>query len=338
MILRELSDLKFPVGADVVCAVETIKALGGRHTHDSGHQEGPTWIYTFRAHQEAQVALRINRDKLSVYVRATPHGRRDFEPALRHWAEVEQTYPNPDEKPANSLMSDGNAAFLTPRRGRLLRLRVLDGQLEPLLKAYLPARSPTVADSTPDDPAIVPTGEAQLHEALDDSRDAVLPIDEGNSNGDSDFDPARQTSPEQLKRALDRNDATGKAGEMLAYQDELIRLEVLGCPDPAAHARLVANENVAAGYDIYSEWNGERRCIEVKTTASGREQIFMTANECDTLRALGSEAWLYRVDLSAGEGGAVVVRLQNPMATLEPDRFRPVVWEVDVRKLRERHE
>ena len=41
MILRDLSDLKFPVGADVVAAVETIKALDGRHTHDSGHQEGP---------------------------------------------------------------------------------------------------------------------------------------------------------------------------------------------------------------------------------------------------------------------------------------------------------
>lgn len=160
MILRDLADMGFPVGADVVSAVETIKALGGRHTHDSGHQEGPTWIYTFRAYQEAQVALRINRDKLSIYVRATPHGRREFESMLGPWAEVEQSYPNPDEKPANSLLSDRTAAFLTPRRGRLLRLRVLESQLEPLLKAYLPTRLPAAASSTPAVPAASPSGVA----------------------------------------------------------------------------------------------------------------------------------------------------------------------------------
>jgi hypothetical protein len=322
MILRELSDLRFPIGIDVVAAVDTIKVLGGRHTHDSGHQEGPTWIYTFRQFQEAQVALRINRDKLSIYVRATPHGRRDFEPALAQWAEVEQTYPNPDEKPANSLLSDSHAAFLTPSRGRLLRLHVFEGQLRPLLQAYLPSRVPTNSD--------VPSLSALA--APDATAPSGTPPERGEPKAQADVTSAgrRQVSAEELQRALDRNDATGRAGEQLAYDDELARLAKLGCPDVVAHVRWVANENVAAGYDIESKWNGERRCIEVKSTASGRNQLFITANECETLRALGADAWLYRVDLSAGEGGAVTMRLQDPMASLAPACFQPVVWCVDL--------
>lgn len=325
MILRELSDLRFPVGADVVAAVDTIKALGGRHTHDSGHQEGPTWIYTFRQFQEAQVALRINRDKLSIYVRATPHGRDDFETALSQWAEVEQTYPNPDEKPANSLLSDSHAAFLTPRRGKLLRLHVFDGQLMPLLQAYLPSRIPLISEVTPEASLAAPGATLPSAEPpeIEKPEEPEVPVGVTSAS-------RRQVSADELQRALDRNDATGRAGEQLAYEHEIARLEKLGCSDASAHVRWIANENVAAGYDIESNWNGERRCIEVKSTASGRNQLFITANECETLRGLGTDAWLYRVDLSAGEGGAVTMRLQDPMASLDPACFQPVVWCVDL--------
>ncbi|PBS12649.1 hypothetical protein CMZ82_08680 [Lysobacteraceae bacterium NML93-0792] len=84
------------------------------------------------------------------------------------------------------------------------------------------------------------------------------------------------------------------------------------------------------GYDLLSEWDGERHCMEVKTTDTGRDQFYITANECETLRKLARDAWLYRVDLSAGENGAVVMRLQDTMANLDMERFRAVVWEVDV--------
>ena len=326
MILRELSDLQFQVGDDVVAAVEVIESLGGRHTHDSGHQEGPTWIYTFRQFQEAQVALRINRDKLSIYVRAQPHGRRDFEAALSQWAEVEQEYPNPEEKPANSLLSDNHAAFLTPRRGKLLRLRVEEGRLESLLRAYLPVKPPAPAvllGKTPVDGST--NAESSSSDAVTEAGDPPeLPASYASPQR------VRVVSPEQLRQSLDRNDATGKAGERLAYLDELARLTRLGCPDPAKHVRLMAEENVAAGYDLRSEWNGELRCIEVKTTASGREQCFITENERSVLKALGRNAWLYRVDLSSGESGAVTLRLQDPMAHLEEDCFRPVVWQVEL--------
>ena len=84
------------------------------------------------------------------------------------------------------------------------------------------------------------------------------------------------------------------------------------------------------GYDLLSEWDGERHCIKVKTTDTGRDQFYITANECETLRKLARDAWLYRVDLSAGENGAVVMRLQDTMANLDMERFRAVVWEVDM--------
>lgn len=53
-------------------------------------------------------------------------------------------------------------------------------------------------------------------------------------------------------------------------------------------------------------------------------------HECETLRKLSSEAWLYRVDLGAGDNGAVILRLQDPMAHMNMERFRVVVWEVDL--------
>src|SRR5690606_30057577 len=138
-----------------------------------------------------------NRDKLSIYVRATPHGRRDFEQRLDQWAEVEQTYPNPDEKPANSLLSDSHAAFLTPRRGKLLRLRVFDGQLEPLLRAYLP-RKATGSDVRQESEGATAPGDPPVG-----SGDAASEM-----QAESPAPRRRQVSVEELQRALDRNDAT----------------------------------------------------------------------------------------------------------------------------------
>lgn len=326
MTTRSFESLESSVGQAIANAVEVIERLGGRQTHDSGHAKSPTWIYSFRAHQEAQVALRINQEKLSVYVRATPHGRKDFERAVEAWAEIEQAYPNPEEKPASSLLSENHAAFLTPRSGKLLRLRVEEGQLEPLLRAYLPTKPLTPSDARDKVTPAVPVVDAAASEEL------VKPSGPASGPDASDDSPSlsRAVSPEQLRQSLDRNDATGKAGERLAYAEELARLLALGCPDPGRYVRLIADENVAAGYDLHSEWSGELRCIEVKTTVSGRERIFTTENERRALKALGGSAWLYRVDLSAGEGGAVTMRLQDPMTLLDATCFQPVVWSIDV--------
>ena len=56
----------------------------------------------------------------------------------------------------------------------------------------------------------------------------------------------------------------------------------------------------------------------------------MTENECNVLAALGPLAWLYRVDLSASNDGEIVLKLKDPIATLDSARFRTAVWRIDL--------
>lgn len=69
MITVKERDLKIP--AEVQAAVELIKnAYGAVLTHDSGHTMAPTWIFTFPKHANAQLAMRMNKTKLSLYLRS----------------------------------------------------------------------------------------------------------------------------------------------------------------------------------------------------------------------------------------------------------------------------
>ena len=138
----------------------------------------------------------------------------------------------------------------------------------------------------------------------------------------------RQVTPEELRKSLDRNDETGRAGERIAYLDEMARLASLGCPDPAAHVRIEADGNVAAGFDLKSDWDGEVRCIEVKTTTTAGGDFFLTVNECEVLAGLGNEAWIYRIRLLADGAAEVVWRLQDPMASISSECMKPVAWRV----------
>lgn len=318
MRLRDLSELGSEVGQPVRNAIRAIEARGGRYTHDSGHNKAPTWIYSFPSLGDAQLGLRINRKKLSVYMRADPRGRADFEARAGAWTDLERHYPNAEgKKPANSLLSEEHAPYLTPERHRLLRLRVHEGQFEALLDAYLGLSSNITSDSI-------------AAEASDRTEATRTSTSEQTEQADDATPRTRVITPEQLRQQLDRQDETGRTGERIAYLDELDRLSRLGCPNPAGCVQIIATSNVAAGYDLRSEWNGERRHIEVKTTGSSREDCFLSENERITLARLGSEAWLYRVDLRVGEEGAVVQRIQDPIAAIDPACFTPVVWRLDL--------
>lgn len=283
--------------------------FGGVQTHDSGHAKSPTWIYTFPNHGHAQLGLRVNKEKLSVYVRRTPPGRPSFDATFSTYGEIEDQYgPGRNGNPANSLLSEEIAPYLTPRRWPLVRVRVNEGMLPALLTEYLGTRS---------------LGEAVRVSAANNGSDSEPP---------SAARSHRAVTPDMLRRALDRNDATGRAGERLVYAEEIARLAALGCPDPATHVSITADVDVAAGYDIRSEWNGEIRCIEVKATRGGSGDFFLTANERAVLTTLAEQAWLYRVrvdDVNDGGHGVVVQRLQNPMAQLPEAAMQPMVWRVD---------
>ncbi len=327
MTLRSLSALGSQIGQRVRDPIKAIEQRGGLLTHASGHKNtASVCIYTFNNYGGAQIALPLNKKALSVYLRAQPLGSTEFEGRLSEWATIKEHYPNVKGKdPTNSLVSPEYAPFLLPSRHRLLRVHVHDGRFEALLDVYLgleASDSPSITgagDELSAAPCLTPPGTLDVLDTLVEASSQC----------------SRVITPEQLRRQLDRQDKTGRDGELLVYLDEIERLTRLGCPNPASCVQIISADNTAAGYDLLSEWNGGRRCIEVKTTANGREQFFITGNECETLRKLGDQAWLYRVDLSAGVNGAVIMRLQDPMAHLGPEHLRAVVWEVDMAMLQD---
>lgn len=304
--MQTLEQRQFEIGETVREAIRAItEDFDGGLTHDSGHAKSPTWIYTFPHHGNAQLALRINKDKLSVYVRATPRGRTDFELILTACGEIEERYgPGRDEKPANSLLSEEIAPYLTPLRWQLVRVRVNEGRLPELLRHYLSDQRGEAGASS--------------EATNDDLGDEAIPAERRS----------RTITPDMLRRSLDRNDATGRAGERLAYAEEVARLTTLGCPNPSNHVHITAEADVAAGYDIRSEWNGEVRYIEVKSSTAADSDFFLTVNERVVLTALGDRAWLYRTLVDGEGGGRVVMRLRDSMAHITDEAMHAVVWRV----------
>lgn len=306
--MQKLEQRKLETGKTVCAAIRAItEDFNGSLTHDSGHIKSPTWVYTFSDHGNAQLALRINKEKLSVYVRATPQGRTDFEPILAACGEIEERYgPGRDEKPANSLLSEEYAPYLSPRRWQLVRVRVNEGKLPDLLRHYL-------SDHRGE-------GAPPLDAAIDARSELTSPA----------VRRGRTVTPGMLRRSLERNDATGRAGERVAYAEEVARLAALGCPNPSSYVQITAEAEVAAGYDIRSEWNGEVRCIEVKSSTVADSDFFLTANERAALTDLGDRAWLYRVRVDRDGEGHVVQILQNPMSKIPEAALQPVVWRVEL--------
>lgn len=295
------------VGSNVWAAVKLIEdEFGGQLTHDSGHTKktAPTWIFTFFKHQNAQLALRMNKDKLSLYLREKSLDGRDMSLLVGSLASIDKRYTSRDKGVSASLLSDG-APFLNPSATNpLLRVSADVGSLSKLLTLYLrvaevPVISTEVATSGPD-----------------------------SKQDDTDRSGTRRqvTSANELLEQLNRNAETGMAGEQAVYIDELQRLHRCGCPVPKDYVELKANTDVGCGYDIASTWPGEERYIEVKTTTARGSDFFMTENERRVLCELGEKAWLYRVWISPAGIAEILVKVINPMSWINEAELTPIVW------------
>ncbi len=97
--------------------------------------------------------------------------------------------------------------------------------------------------------------------------------------------------PETLDRVIDlgdpagrdaRNRQLGDAGEKCVLEHEVATLRNAGRIDLANQVRWTAQENMAAGYDIFSYFpDGRERWIEVKTTSGWERTPFhISRNEC----------------------------------------------------------
>lgn len=306
MNLNAIEERELNIGEDVRAAVEMVKQdYGAILTHDSGHTKtGPTWIFTFPHHFNAQIALRMNKAKVTVYLRSTTLSGKDLPDLADGLFVLEKRYPDPDGHPAESLRSDQHAPFLKPSpENPLLLVQPNVGCLKQVLDIYLNL------------PAVV-----------------VDTINASECNGDVGVDSLprkrRMLSEAQLLAQLDRNAETGKAGELIVVFDELNRLNQCGCPEPAKFVKRIALNDVGCGYDIASTWPGEERCIEVKSTTRAGSDFFITENECQVLAELGEIAWMYRVVVGSDGAGKVVLRLQNPMNVIRAEYRTPVVWRV----------
>lgn len=128
------------MGAEVRAAVELIKnAYGAVLTHDSGHtRTAPTWIFTFPKQANAQLAMRMNKTKLSLYLRSRTLKGEELLPLVDGLLVAQKRYPEPDGHPAASLRTAQHAPFLAPSKSNpLLLIQPNEGSLKRVLDIYL---------------------------------------------------------------------------------------------------------------------------------------------------------------------------------------------------------
>lgn len=295
---RTIDELGYTVSSDVLHAIDLLQTrYGATDYRDSGHTTtAPTWIFELRG-RDAEVAVRMNKRALTLYLRdKMPGGGKvtDLLPSDK----VTKRYPQ-DGQPAQSVHDSPLLGASGRHECVLLALERSD--LEPLFDAYF-AR-PGMAEATPGEPPAA-----------------------GHGTGKGGSRPV--IDAEAFQAMLDRRSEVGKAGEMLAVEDELRRLESLGCPDPLQWVERVALVDVGRGFDIASTWPGQVRYIEVKSSSAKTAPVFISDNERRVLTGLGPRGWLYRVWIQEGGAGAVQLRLQDPMRALATEALKPVVFSI----------
>lgn len=283
--------------------------FGAVLTHDSGHdkksnKKATTWIFTFPKHSGAQIAVPMNKVKLSLLMRSKALSGHDLDEGHDDILSVEETYTNPSGGVASSVLGH-HATFLNPSASNpLLRVIPVEGKTKELLELYLGNRK-----------------EKSL---------ITSSLADGLTTASLTSVPTRTFSEEDLKSQLERQSEIGMAGELAAVQDELKRLHDLKCPNPEKYVKRISIADVGRGYDIESMWPGHERCIEVKTTTRKGSDFFLTLNERRVLTELGDISWIYRVVLNEGGEAEIQMRLQNPMKRIAESCFKPVVWRVSV--------
>ena len=142
----------------------------------------------------------------------------------------------------------------------------------------------------------------------------------------------RSLSEDELLDILNRQRENGANGELIAIEWEKNRLRSCGCSVPEDFVIHTAKVNVAAGYDIHSNWNLEEdRFIEVKTTASRSKEFFMSENEKLILEEKSGKSFIYIVDLDSSGSNSGLVR-ETIKFDLDMFEFEPVAYRVRIKQ------
>ena len=298
--------------SDRVISVIT-KKYGAKFNHSSNQKKGSTLIYDFPSYGGYQLAVRENKEKLTLYVNAKTRDGKNFEHYLPEGS-IEKRYPE-DGNPPASLLSELYAPFLTPKKNRnkLLRIKILLEDLPRLISIYLGA--------------ITPESEPKTTTSNNEEDEIFSDANLKNKN-------KKKISLQDLENRLADQREIGKHGEDTAYRHEYVRLTNLGCANPTAHIKQLSEDDVGAGYDLTSEFKGEKRFIEVKASVVSNESFFISENERVTLMDLGSDAYIYlvKVDRLDKKNSKVVDEIRNPIADSSVI-LEPVAYKVTRKKL-----
>jgi Domain of unknown function (DUF3883) len=148
--------------------------------------------------------------------------------------------------------------------------------------------------------------------------------------------PIKDLSIDELEKKLALQREIGVIGEEIAYQYECDRLKSFGCLVPATNIEKISGSNVSAGYDLKSDFAGEKRFIEVKSSTSSKDGFYISENERKVLTELGDEAFIYLVHVDRSNSTNSTVReLANPFGGKYSIDLQPVAWyaEFDSKKV-----
>lgn len=321
MELLNINGRKIEVGEPIAAAIATIERdYKGSIEFDNGQAEGSFVAYGFTGPVRVQIGVRLNKRKLTLYVRERcPDGR--LLEAVVPGLVIADRYDGRNKVPVHSI-HNGRVRYLKPAEAPVLRLELLPEQLGAVLDACLGLAPSTAAEAVVAAPATSPAL------AGVDVRDEGT-VREEDTPAYKVLRRRNAVTPEDLLAQLDRRSETGRLGEHAALQYEIARLRKLGCTEPERYVKHVALADVGVGYDIESVWPGQERCIEVKATTVPGADFFISTNEREVLQALGPKAWIYRVELTAS-GDARIEELQDPMNRIPDHHFTPQVWRVRV--------
>lgn len=117
-------------------------------------------------------------------------------------------------------------------------------------------------------------------------------------------------SKEDFDYLLSLKKSIGDAGEEIAYQYEVNRLEQKGT------VQRTYLENIAAGYDLYSEHESKERFIEVKSSLSSHPdeiKFYLSENGSKVLEEKGENGFIYFVNITEGH----IYEIQNPIKKIK---------------------
>ena len=128
----------------------------------------------------------------------------------------------------------------------------------------------------------------------------------------------------ELKLRLQRESEIGDIAETIVLKNETDRLRELGCTLEAEFVNRISQIDVAAGYDIAS-FNGKcpsllhDRLIEVKGSTGQEIEFYISRNEVERARELGSKYWIYfvsKINLKTGRSDKEIIKINDPITNI----------------------